>query len=683
MDTLQETTAAPADTIESLRTIVQALPDKKLWSKRFSQATKMYLFSVKYTPSFQSDYRIPANQLRTLLMMFFQLGSITQEQEQALADLLSSVDDAVIDGLKLSRGRKAFLFSLKHGREGRVFPKEKETVNIDFITLRRASVEIEGNLTWERYADSGQPEVIFELDGETYPAAGGQERAEHDTFLDEEVSRKIEFFVRLPLEALDRPHDIRVLVKRPPMDAIPSAIRFGKFAPLSKELRHCYYAKNGWVLRHKRDWLSLIPGEATISDEVRLLKELFTSGLHGAKKAVIARLMYHVLKHFKKAPIWILMDRADRADDNAEVLLDYIMTQPDDGTKYYFMINKNMPDHTRLKKKFKVVPYLSYRHKMLLLLSDFAISGYIQEEIYNPFFNYNHPYRDLLQSVNYVFLEHGVKKDDMTKSMSRYKKNMKMMVCSGIPEYRSILDGLYGYTKDQVVLTGLCRYDRLYDDSKNNKVIAVMPTWRNYLTQGTMIRSEGKFLLKADFEKSSYYKFYNGLLTSERLMAALNEHGYELHFVPHPTLFPYAELFHAQHPVKIWGTEVVHRDIYAKSSLLITDYSSVAFDFANLYKPVLYAQFDTDEFYGSNGHRNISYFDFERDGFGEVVSTLDATIDKIVEYIENGCVMAPVYRQRAESFFQYHDHNNCQRVLEAIRRTNEAPGGGGGGMGDR
>ena len=156
---------------------------------------------------------------------------------------------------------------MKHGQEERVFPKEKETVNIDFITLRRASVEIEGNLTWERYADSGQPEVLFELDGETYPAAGGQERAEHDTFLDEEVSRKIEFFVRLPLEALDRPHDIRVLVKRPPMDAIPSAIRFGKFAPLSKELRHCYYAKNGWVLRHKRDWLSLTPGEATISDE--------------------------------------------------------------------------------------------------------------------------------------------------------------------------------------------------------------------------------------------------------------------------------------------------------------------------------------------------------------------------------------------------------------------------------
>ena len=107
MDTLQETTAAPADTIESLRTIVQALPDKKLWSKRFSQATKMYLFSVKYTPSFRSDYQIPANQLRTLLTMFFQLGSITQEQEQALSDLLSAADDAVIDGLKLSRGRTA------------------------------------------------------------------------------------------------------------------------------------------------------------------------------------------------------------------------------------------------------------------------------------------------------------------------------------------------------------------------------------------------------------------------------------------------------------------------------------------------------------------------------------------------------------------------------------------------
>ena len=677
MDTLQETTAAPADTIESLRTIVQALPDKKLWSKRFSQATKMYLFSVKYTPSFRSDYQIPANQLRTLLTMFFQLGSITQEQEQALSDLLSAADDAVIDGLKLSRGRKAFLYSLKHGQEERVFPKEKETVNIDFITLRRASVEIEGNLTWERYADSGQPEVLFELDGETYPAAGGQERTEHGMFLGEEVSRKIEFFVRLPLEALDRTHDIRVLVKRPPMDAVPSSIKLGSFTPLSKELRNSYYAKNGWILRCKHDHLSLTPGKATISDEARLLKELFTSGLLGAKKAVLARLTYHILKPLKRCPIWILMDRANVANDNAEVLLDYIMTQPNDGTKYYFMISKKTPDYARLKKKFNVVPYLSYRHKMLLLLSDLTISSQHFVENYNPFFTYNQPYRDLLQDVNFISLDHGVKKDDLADRLSRYKKNIKMLVCSGIPEYRSFLDERYGYADGQVVLTGLCRYDRLYDDSKNNKVIAIMPTWRKYLTQGIMDRSSGKMLLRNGFTESSYFKFYMGLLTSERLLEVLKKYGYELDFVAHPMLAPYVDLFKVQPPVKIWGDEVIHRDIYARASLLITDYSSVAFDFANLYKPIIYSQFDADDFWSAEGHRAKGYFDFERDGFGEVVSTLDATIDKIVEYIENGCVMAPVYRQRAESFFQYHDHNNCQRVLEAIRRTNEAPGGGG------
>ena len=57
-----------------------------------------------------------------------------------------------------------------------------------------------------------------------------------------------------------------------------------------------------------------------------------------------------------------------------------------------------------------------------------------------------------------------------------------------------------------------------------------------------------------------------------------------------------------------------YQELFKKGALLITDYSSVAFDFAYLKKPVLYYQSTNDY------HFNLdeSYFDYETMGFGEV-----------------------------------------------------------------
>ena len=53
--------------------------------------------------------------------------------------------------------------------------------------------------------------------------------------------------------------------------------------------------------------------------------------------------------------------------------------------------------------------------------------------------------------------------------------------------------------------------------------------------------------------------------------------------------------------------------------------SSVAFDFAYLGKPVIYAQFDKEEFYEKHDYK-AGYFNYERDGFGEVVYDLESTV---------------------------------------------------------
>lgn len=108
-------------------------------------------------------------------------------------------------------------------------------------------------------------------------------------------------------------------------------------------------------------------------------------------------------------------------------------------------------------------------------------------------------------------------------------------------------------------------------------------------------------------------------------------------------------------------------DALAQSDLLVTDYSSVAMDFAYLRKPVLYCHFDREEFEQGDHIYTPGYFDYEKDGFGEVVYNRDALVDAIISYMETGCQLKQLYRERMDQFFFYNDQNNCARIYEKIR----------------
>mgnify|MGYP002518679602 CR=1 FL=1 len=105
---------------------------------------------------------------------------------------------------------------------------------------------------------------------------------------------------------------------------------------------------------------------------------------------------------------------------------------------------------------------------------------------------------------------------------------------------------------------------------------------------------------------------------------------------------------------------------FCEGAVLITDYSSVAFDFAYLGKPVIYSQFDKETFY--QGHLyNEGYFKYERDGFGPVITELDAVVDELVDLIKNDCKNKEEYIKRREAFYFFNDKNSCERIHKAIK----------------
>ena len=193
-----------------------------------------------------------------------------------------------------------------------------------------------------------------------------------------------------------------------------------------------------------------------------------------------------------------------------------------------------------------------------------------------------------------------------------------------------------------------------------------MPTWRRHLLAGQ--NQDNHWIALPGLESSNYISFYRALLNDPSLHKAALKYGYTIAFKPHPAFIDYLSTFSAPDSVSVLDGKISYREIFARSSLIITDYSSVAFDFAYLRKPIIYCQSDQKEFFSGEHIYSRGYFDYERDGFGEVTYNLEDTVQHIISYMENGCALKEKYRERIDNFYAFNDKNCCKRVYKHIRK---------------
>ena len=158
---------------------------------------------------------------------------------------------------------------------------------------------------------------------------------------------------------------------------------------------------------------------------------------------------------------------------------------------------------------------------------------------------------------------------------------------------------------------------------------------------------------------SKYFNTINSLINSKELIEIAKKYDYEIVFKPHPMVYEYINLFDTNDYIKI-DNESTYQSLFRDSNLLITDYSSIAFDFSYMKKPVIYYQHD-DDYNFEEG-----YFKYRTMGFGEVIENEDELINLIRDYLENDCQMQDKYAERVDTFYKYNDKNNCKRVYDAI-----------------
>ena len=439
----------------------------------------------------------------------------------------------------------------------------------------------------------------------------------------------------------------------------------GRFSHMPKT-EGGYYARGGFIIRADEKQINVTPYTDELRDE---LEENYQSKLlsAGQDKAVEWRKKYFEAVKSKKKELWMISDRTYVAGDNGEHFFRYMNKWHHKGIETCFNIDKDSPDYKKMLRIGNVVPYGTDEYKLKFLLADKIISSSVSDYLFNPFGEIQKYLVDLI-GYEFVFLQHGLTKDDLSSWLNRYNKNISLFVTSAIPEYLSIVNGDYCMSKDIPVIAGMPRFDALYKKnrhSRRSRKILIIPTWRQEI-KGSYDPKESKSIYFEGFKETEYFKFYNSLINDERLLKVMKDRGCTGLLCMHPMHSEQWKDFDGNEVFKVNEGLVDYQKEFVSGALLLTDYSSVAFDFAYLHKPVIYTQFDKEEFYKKHTY-NEGYFDYERDGFGPVCYDKDSAVKSIISAIENGFRCDEKYLKRVDEFYPYHDAHCCRRVYEAIR----------------
>lgn len=440
-----------------------------------------------------------------------------------------------------------------------------------------------------------------------------------------------------------------------------------------------------------RMWLQILLNWrlSTVRERVRLLRERNLSHLSTKAKlielakpfafsveaifyiprALILRAGYYIAKRYKRRPIWIVSDRPMAAGDNGEALFKYAIKQPDsEGTEILFALSKKSADYERMRGIGPVINTDTLRFKLKFLLADKVISSQADIETTNPFLRQRDHYGDLFE-FEFVFLQHGIIRHDHTAWLSRFDRNINLFITSAQKEYDSILDYPYYYDSSQVILSGLPRYDYLTSAPAGKLILA--PTYRKSLVREKTDRL-GRRGYDSQFKGTYYREFYNRLINDERLLDVMRDSGMKGEFYLHQVFSAQREDFESNDVFKMMEFPYDYPKAFREGSLLVSDYSSVMFDFAYLKKPVVYAHFDVDAFFAGHSYSKSDFFSDEEDGFGDVCYDYESLVDAIIKTIENGCRMEQKYQQRVDSFFYRVDTSNSKRVYDAIISTDRS-----------
>ncbi len=228
--------------------------------------------------------------------------------------------------------------------------------------------------------------------------------------------------------------------------------------------------------------------------------------------------------------------------------------------------------------------------------------------------------------------------------------NYSIFLASSV-EVGELLDSAYGHwmKRDAIKVTGYPRNDELYGKLVRSDSIKgiYLPTFRDWDRQGGKLFNDYGFnakKLSAEFRKLDVtldMKLHPETVLPEDIMNDLDQSG-NISFVGYTDIYEHL----------------------GKYDFIITDYSSIYFDYLILDRPVIFAPFDLDKYKSGRG----MYFDYHEVTPGIKAYSWPEVLDAIAVLVESGDDFKEQRKIVNTRINLFVDNNNCNRVVTEIKQ---------------
>lgn len=371
------------------------------------------------------------------------------------------------------------------------------------------------------------------------------------------------------------------------------------------------------------------------------------------RKIRVSYILSHLIPLYRNAVV-LYEKESSRYEESASVVFERLV---DRGYKNaYFILDSNSPDYARVDSKYRsqVVPKNSMKHYMLF----FSAKTFIGTEMLAHVIDLR-PANEIVskrlrcKNINYVFLQHGVmymlSLDSSSRTFFKPKKInglYRVVVSSELEKQHFVERGKYN--PEYLYVCGLPKYDRnVWNEDAD--AIVIMPTWRPWEYN----------LARTQFDETGYYRFI--VTAVESIPESLRE---KIIVLPHPLFkeaaknesFKYKEYFN--------DTDESYDSILRRTKLLITDYSSIAYDAFYRGANVMFYWQDKDEcldHYGANSEIMLD----EDTAFGPICyDPASLPSETVFTYYLNPQSENDINHYK--KIVQFHDGHNTDRLMELM-----------------
>lgn len=373
-------------------------------------------------------------------------------------------------------------------------------------------------------------------------------------------------------------------------------------------------------------------------------------------KIVIAYIVAKIFYQKEKKPIILVGGNlGEKYEDNAAVFHRYLVDHYSAEMDIYWMYDKHF-HYVEKHGIHKAVALGSFKNYLLFFRASYTVHGH--SIIYDLA-----PYMDkfifLNKTTTMLHISHGI---ECFKKILIQKEDVPLLArcdfynCASTYEYR-IKHHEWKMPAEKLVITGMARFDRLKPNNPPAKIerILFMFTWREWLFS----------LTEEEFIASDYFQSTVRLLQSENFRQLIEKNGIAVKVVLHPFMKKYEHYFkearYNQYLSFYTFEEVVLMDEMQQAHMLITDYSSISWDFLYMNKPIIFYTFDQAEFLANRG----SYLDLDKDLYGYKART-QQEVEEVMHHIVEGRNFENPYFDRATNYLDFFDQRNCERLAQAL-----------------